>query len=57
MWLEQMLAAAGRSGAFYEGKRRAGQYFFRYELPRTEAQFALLGSLDRTTLDMPADCI
>ncbi|MER6617711.1 acyl-CoA dehydrogenase [Streptomyces xantholiticus] len=56
MWLEQMLAAAGRSGAFYEGKRRAGQYFFRYELPRTEAQFALLESLDRTTLDMPADC-
>jgi butyryl-CoA dehydrogenase len=56
VWLEQMLAAAGRSGAFYEGKRRAGQYFFRYELPKTEAQFALLESLDRTTLDMPADC-
>ncbi|GGS70701.1 acyl-CoA dehydrogenase [Streptomyces cinerochromogenes] len=56
MWLEQMLAAAGHSGAFYEGKRRAGQYFFRYELPRTQAQFALLESLDRTTLDMPADC-
>ncbi|NBM15932.1 acyl-CoA dehydrogenase [Streptomyces sp. GC420] len=56
MWLEQMLAAAGRGGAFYEGKRRAGQYFFRYELPRTKAQFALLESLDRTTLDMPADC-
>ncbi|MFH8371549.1 acyl-CoA dehydrogenase [Streptomyces sp. NPDC018031] len=55
MWLEQLLAADGRSGDFYEGKRQAGRYFFRYELPRTEPQFALLESLDRTTLDMRPD--
>ena len=52
MWLEQALAAAGRSGDFYDGKRQAAQYFFRYELPRTAPQLDLLESLDRTTLDM-----
>lgn len=55
MWLEQLLAAAGRSGAFYDGKRQAARYFYRYELPRTEPQFALLESLDRTTVDMRED--
>jgi alkylation response protein AidB-like acyl-CoA dehydrogenase len=53
IWLEQMLAADGRTGAFYDGKRQAGRYFFRFELPKTGPQFALLESLDRTTLDMP----
>ncbi|MDT3399712.1 acyl-CoA dehydrogenase [Streptomyces sp. B1866] len=52
IWLEQLLAADGRQGAFYDGKRQAGRYFFRFELPRTAAQFDLLESLDRTTLDM-----
>jgi butyryl-CoA dehydrogenase len=55
IWLEQVLAAAGRTGAFYEGKRQAARYFFHYELPRTGPQFDLLASLDRTTLEMPAD--
>ncbi|MFQ6147725.1 acyl-CoA dehydrogenase [Streptomyces seoulensis] len=55
IWLEQLLAADGRDGDFYEGKRQAGRYFFRYELPRTGPQFALLESLDRTTLDMNPD--
>ncbi|MEU6478127.1 acyl-CoA dehydrogenase [Streptomyces sp. NPDC047017] len=55
IWLEQLLAADGRDGDFYEGKRQAGRYFFRYELPRTQAQFDLLESLDRTTLDMRPD--
>ena len=35
MWLEQMRAAEGRPGDFYDGKRQAGRYFFRYELPKT----------------------
>ena len=35
IWLEQLLAANGRSGDFYDGKRQAARYFFRYELPRT----------------------
>jgi alkylation response protein AidB-like acyl-CoA dehydrogenase len=52
MWLEQFVAADGRSGDFYDGKRQAARFFFRYELPRTAAQLDLLESLDRTTLDM-----
>jgi alkylation response protein AidB-like acyl-CoA dehydrogenase len=52
MWLEQFIAADGRAGDFYEGKRQAARFFYRYELPRTAPQFDLLASLDRTTLDM-----
>jgi hypothetical protein len=52
MWLEQLLAAEGKSGDFYEGKRRAARYFFQWELPRTGPQLDLVASLDRTTLDM-----
>ncbi len=52
LWLEQWLAAAGREGDFYDGKRQAARFFFRYELPKTSAQLDLLASLDRTTVDM-----
>jgi len=52
IWLEQLLAAGGRDGAFYDGKRAAARYFFRFELPKTGPQFDLLASLDRTTLDV-----
>jgi alkylation response protein AidB-like acyl-CoA dehydrogenase len=52
MWLQQAVAAHGRSGDFYDGKRQATRYFFRYELPKTAPQLDLLASLDRTTLDM-----
>ncbi|WP_319453050.1 MULTISPECIES: acyl-CoA dehydrogenase [unclassified Mycobacterium] len=52
MWLEQFIATQGQSGDFYDGKRQAARYFFRYELPRTAPQLDLLESLDRTTLDM-----
>ena len=52
VWLEQVLAAEGRTGDFYDGKRAAAQFFFRYELPRTGPQLDLLASLDRTTLDV-----
>jgi alkylation response protein AidB-like acyl-CoA dehydrogenase len=51
-WLGQALAAHGKTGDFYDGKRQACRYFFRWELPRTGAQFALLDSLDDTTLAM-----
>jgi hypothetical protein len=51
-WLGQALAAHGRSGDFYDGKRQACRYFFNWELPRTGPQFALLDSLDETTLAM-----
>jgi hypothetical protein len=52
IWLEQFVAADGRSGDFYDGKRQAARFFFRYELPRTAPQLDLLESLDRTTLEM-----
>lgn len=55
MWLEQFIAADGRDGDFYDGKRQAARFFFRYELPRTAPQFDLLESLDHTTLDMRDD--
>jgi butyryl-CoA dehydrogenase len=56
IWLEQLLAAHGRDGAFYEGKRQAARFFYRWELPRTGPQLDLLHSLDRTTLDMDDAC-
>jgi alkylation response protein AidB-like acyl-CoA dehydrogenase len=52
LWIEQALAAQGRTGSFYDGKRQACRFFFRYELPRTGPQLDLLASLDTTTLDM-----
>jgi hypothetical protein len=55
MWLEQLLAAHGKEGSFYDGKRQAGLYFFRHELPKTAAQFNLLAALDATTLDAQPD--
>ena len=52
IWLEQGLAAEAKHGDFYEGKRRAMRYFFRWELPKVDAQLDLLASLDRTAMDM-----
>jgi alkylation response protein AidB-like acyl-CoA dehydrogenase len=52
MWLEQALATAGQTGDFYDGKRQAARFFFRYELPKTSPQLDLLESLDRSTLEM-----
>jgi butyryl-CoA dehydrogenase len=52
IWLEQARAAHGKAGDFYDGKRQACRYFFRWELPRTGPQFALLDSIDDTTLAM-----
>jgi len=52
IWLQQAVVAHGKTGDFYEGKRLATRYFFRYELPKTTAQFDLLDSGDRTTTDL-----
>jgi alkylation response protein AidB-like acyl-CoA dehydrogenase len=52
IWLEQALAADGKPGNFYDGKRAAARYFFTYELPKTAAQFDLLASLDRSLIDL-----
>jgi butyryl-CoA dehydrogenase len=56
VWLQQAqiatatLAKGATETAFYEGKLAACRFFFRYELPKTEAQARLLGSVDDTTL-------
>lgn len=55
MWLEQFVAAHSECGDFYDGKRQAARYFFRYGLPRIAPQLDLLESLDRTTLEMSPD--
>jgi len=52
MWLEQLIAASDHQGDFYDGKRAAAQYFYKYELPKTGPQFELLASLDRTTVEV-----
>ncbi|MBR8743210.1 acyl-CoA dehydrogenase [Nocardiopsis sp. MG754419] len=57
MWLEQVVAAHGGQGPFYEGKRAAAAYFFRHELPRTGPWFDLVASRDRTVLDVSPDVL
>ncbi|WP_299171951.1 acyl-CoA dehydrogenase [uncultured Brevundimonas sp.] len=52
IWLEQALAAAGKTGDFYDGKRQAARYFFHWELPKVEPQLDLLIRRDDTTLEM-----
>jgi alkylation response protein AidB-like acyl-CoA dehydrogenase len=52
IWLQQALAAHGKEGDFYDGKRLATRYFFHYELPKTTAQFDLLDCGDRTITDL-----
>jgi hypothetical protein len=51
IWLEQFLLADG-DDPFYEGKRQAARYFFRYELPRADNPIDLLDQLDNTTIAM-----
>ncbi len=60
MWLWQ--ARVARKGlerapadAFYAGKLAAFRYYFRYELPKVHAQFALVAALDDTCLAMTAE--
>ncbi len=62
LWLRAALVAqralttaatgADADADFYHGKRAACRYFFQWELPKTEAQRALLKSLDRSCHDM-----
>ncbi len=56
VWLDQLIAVDGKQGAFYEGKRRAARYFFRWELPRTHNLLGALEELDDTTLHMSEQC-
>lgn len=52
IWLEQALATAGKTGDFYDGKRQAARYFFRWELPRVGPMLDLLADRDLTALEM-----
>ena len=52
MWLEQLVAVGERTGDFYDGKRAAARYFFRWELPKVAPMLDLLASGDTTTLEM-----
>lgn len=55
IWLSQALFALEteqNDHDFYAGKLQACRWFFRYELPKVDAQLALLASLDTTTLTM-----
>ena len=55
IWLSQALCALEteqNDHDFYAGKLQACRWFFRYELPKVDAQLALLASLDTTTLTM-----
>jgi len=55
IWLEQLIAVGANPGTFYDGKRAAAQYFYRYELPKVTTQLDLLASLDRTAVDAQPD--
>jgi len=52
IWLEQLLACAGKEGDFYDGKRQAARFFFHWELPKVGPMLDLLASGDTTTLEM-----
>ncbi|GGK74402.1 acyl-CoA dehydrogenase [Mangrovihabitans endophyticus] len=52
MWLSQAIAADGKEGAFYDGKRLAARYFFTHELPRVRPWLDLVASGDTLLLDM-----
>jgi len=55
MWLDQINAVAQRTGAYYDGKRCAASYFFRYELPKVSAHLDLLADIDITKVNMNSD--
>ncbi|MCO6186505.1 acyl-CoA dehydrogenase [Rhizobium sp. L1K21] len=64
LWLKQAIAASkaiaagkavGDDETFYKGKLGAFRYFYRYELPKVHAEFALVQSLDDTCLNFAPD--
>ncbi len=62
IWLRQAAVAARKLSEatasdrdYYQGKVDACRFFFRHELPKTEAQARLLNSLDVTCLTFPEE--
>ncbi|WP_121257624.1 acyl-CoA dehydrogenase [Nocardioides ferulae] len=52
LWLEQWLAAHGREGGFYDGKRAATRFFLTRELPRVAPWLDVVAAADGLTLDL-----
>ena len=52
VWLDQWLAAHGKDGAFYDGKRAAATFFLTRELPKVAPILALLRDADGLTLGL-----
>ena len=56
MWLRQLVCIAGIDSpseadrGYFDGKRQAARYYFRWELPKLERHAALLDHLDDTVL-------
>ncbi|WP_308281126.1 acyl-CoA dehydrogenase [Pimelobacter sp. 30-1] len=46
-WLDQLVAAHGSTGEFYDGKRAAGRYFLTHELPKVAPMLDLLAGGDQ----------
>lgn len=57
MWLQQAIAAHGRTGAFYEGKRAAARYFLTRELPLADTWFDVLDMRDDLLVDLDDTCL
>ncbi len=55
LWLDVALAAHGHDSDFHQGKLAAARYFFRYELPKTEAWLAVVASRDATCREARAE--
>lgn len=57
MWLQQGVAAHGRAGAFYEGKRSTARYFLTRELPMVDMWFDILEQRDDLLVDLDDTCL
>jgi len=57
LWVQQLAAADGRDGPFYDGKRAAGRYFLRHMLPDIGPTLDLLEARDRMLLDLDPDVL
>jgi alkylation response protein AidB-like acyl-CoA dehydrogenase len=52
LWLDQLVAAGDRAGAFFDGKRAAARHFFRHLLPTVDPMLDLLDSLDTSLVEL-----
>ena len=57
IWLDQLVAAHGCDGAFYDGKRAAGRYFLTHELPKVGPMLDLLAGGDQLFNELDPDVL